>query len=85
MQRKQMAEWTVRDGSASIASACRALSISETCYRHRPKLGEDNELIADWLVALTTAKKAWGFGPALCASAEREGGQLEPLARLAAD
>ena len=57
-----MAEWAVRYRSASIALACRAFSISETCYRYRPKLSDENERIADWLVALTTAKKTWGFG-----------------------
>jgi len=57
-----MAEWAVRSRSASIALACRAFSISETCYRYQPKLSEENELIADWLVALTTPKKTWGFG-----------------------
>ena len=57
-----MAEWAVRYRSASIALACRAFSISETCYRYQPKLSDENELIADWLVALTNTKKAWGFG-----------------------
>jgi putative transposase len=57
-----MAEWAARYRSASIALACWAFSISETCYRYKPKLSDDNELIADWLVALTTAKKSWGFG-----------------------
>lgn len=61
-QRKEMAEWAVRYRSASIAMACRAFSISETCYRYQPKLSDENELIADWLVALTNAKKTWGFG-----------------------
>ena len=61
-QRREMAEWAVRSRSASIALACRAFSISKTCYRYQPKLSEENELIADWLVALTTAKKTWGFG-----------------------
>ena len=61
-QRKEMAEWAVRYRSASIALACRAFSISETCYRYQPKLNDENELIADWLVALTNAKKTWGFG-----------------------
>ena len=61
-QRKEMAEWTVRYRSTSIALACRAFSISETCYRYQPKLSDENERISDWLVALTNAKKAWGFG-----------------------
>ena len=49
-QRREMAEWAVRYRSASIALACRAFSISETCYRYEPKLSDENELIADWLV-----------------------------------
>lgn len=57
-----MAKWAVRYRSASIALARRALSISETCYRYQPKLSAENKLIADWLVALTNAKKTWGFG-----------------------
>ncbi len=57
-----MAEWAVRYRSAGIALACRAFPISETCYRYQPKLSDENELIADWLVALTTAKKTCGFG-----------------------
>ena len=57
-----MAEWAVRYRSANIALACRAFSISETCYRYQPKLSDENELIADWLVTLTTAKKTGGFG-----------------------
>lgn len=61
-QRKEMAEWAARHRSASIALACRAVSISETCYRDQPKLSDENELIADWLDALTNAKKTWGFG-----------------------
>lgn len=61
-QRKEMAQWAVRYKSASIRFACRTFSISETCYRYQPKLSDENELIADWLVTLTKAKKAWGFG-----------------------
>lgn len=61
-QRKEMAEWAVRHRSASIALACRAFSISETCYRYEAKLSDENELIADLLIALTTAKRTWGFG-----------------------
>ena len=65
-QRREMAEWAVRHRSASNALACRAFSISETYYetyyRYQPTLSGENELIADWIVALTTAKRSWGFG-----------------------
>jgi putative transposase len=52
----------VRYRSVSIALACRAFSIRETCDRYEPKLSDENELVADWLVTLTGAKKTWGFG-----------------------
>lgn len=41
----------------SIALACRAFGVSETCYRYSPKLDDENEQIADLLLGLTTAKK----------------------------
>ena len=40
---------------ASMALACRAFDISETCYRYSPKLDEENEQIADLLLGLTGA------------------------------
>ena len=36
--------------------------ISQMCYRHQPKLATENDIIADWLLRLTTAQKGWGFG-----------------------
>jgi len=46
----------------SIALACRAFEISETCYRYSPVLSDENEEIADWLERLTANKRTWGFG-----------------------
>ena len=46
----------------SIALACRAFEISETCYRYSPVLSDENEEIADWLERLTANKRNWGFG-----------------------
>ena len=46
----------------SIALACRAFEVSETCYRYSPKLDDENEQISDLLLGLTKAKKTWGFG-----------------------
>lgn len=43
----------------SIALACRAFDVSETCYRYSPKLDNENEQIADLLLGLTRAKKTW--------------------------
>ena len=46
----------------SIALACRTFGISETCYRYEGKCSDENQLIADLLVALTSAHRTWGFG-----------------------
>lgn len=52
----------VKHRGVSIALACRAFGVSETCYRYSPLLSDENELIADLLVGLTEARKTWGFG-----------------------
>ena len=45
-----------------IRLACRAFSISETCYRYQAKLSNDNALIAKQLIELTEENTDWGFG-----------------------
>ncbi len=61
-QRRELAVKAVAIKGVSIALACRAFDVSETCYRYSPKLDDENEQIADLLLGLTTAKKTWGFG-----------------------
>jgi len=46
-----MAKTAVEQRGVSIALACRAFGVSETCYRYSPKLKDENEEIADLLVA----------------------------------
>ena len=60
--RRALAEKAVATRGVSIALACRAFDVSETCYRYSPKLDDENEQIADLLLGLTRAKKSWGFG-----------------------
>jgi putative transposase len=57
-----MAETAVAKRGVSVALACRTFGVSETCYRYSPKMGGENEEIADLLVGLTNAKRNWGFG-----------------------
>jgi putative transposase len=57
-----MAQWAVAQRSATINLVCRAFGISQTCYRYKAKLDEENSLIADWLVRLTNNQRNWGFG-----------------------
>lgn len=57
-----MAIRTVQEKRVSIRLACKAFRISEHCYRYKPIRSDENEVIMDWLLRLTTAKKRWGFG-----------------------
>jgi len=57
-----MAVDAVANRHVSIALACRAFQISETCFRYERKFDDENALIADWLVRLTANRRTWGFG-----------------------
>tara|TARA_B110000908_G_scaffold121936_1_gene143012 strand:+ start:301 stop:504 length:204 start_codon:yes stop_codon:yes gene_type:complete len=57
-----MAHYAVDERGVSVALACRAFSISQWCFRYVPLLADENEEIEDWLIALTKARKNWGFG-----------------------
>lgn len=41
---------------------CSVVGISEACYHYQPKLNDENDEIADWLIRLTQTHKRWGFG-----------------------
>ena len=61
---------TPRDGrecsGASVALACRAFGVSETCYRSGPKRRAENDEIADLLVGLPDAAKLGGSACVSC-------------------
>lgn len=57
-----MAVKTVKEKAVSIRMACEIFGLSEHCYRYQPSLSTENELIADWLLRLTTTHRRWGFG-----------------------
>ena len=57
-----MAVNAVASRGISIALACRAFQISESCYRYERKLSNENAEIAEWLVKLTKNRRTWGFG-----------------------
>ena len=61
-ERKVMAKEAMINHDVIISLICRTFTISETCYRYQPKLSNDNELIADLLLALTQNQRNWGFG-----------------------
>ena len=49
-----MAQQAVEMKQLSIALAYRTFNISESCYRYKRKLKDENAEIADWLVRLTS-------------------------------
>ena len=57
-----MANQAIHKHSISQRFACRVFHISASCYRYRGRHDSENELIADWLLRLTTTHKRWGFG-----------------------
>jgi putative transposase len=61
-QRREMAEVAHKIRGVSIKLACKAFCLSESCYYYQPKLDNENALIADWLVKLTSNWLTWGFG-----------------------
>ena len=48
-----MAKSAVEQRSITLKLACEAFRISKDCYRYAAKGDSQNELIAQWLVALT--------------------------------
>ena len=80
-QRKEMAIHAVQQKDVSVAFACRTFMVSESCYRYKRKLSDENETIGDWLVRLTTAHRTWGFcglWPMFSVSSQCEGICVEP-------
>ena len=61
-QRKEMAQWLHKERGVNIRTACICVGISESCYRYKAKLSDENAVIADWLLRLTQTHKRWGFG-----------------------
>ena len=57
-----MAENAIQSRGVTIALACRAFGVSQTCYRYSPKLKPESERIEDLLIGLTKAHKTWAFG-----------------------
>lgn len=57
-----MAVYAIATQGVSIALACRAFGLSQRCFRYQRILSCENAEIADWLLALTNARRNWGFG-----------------------
>lgn len=52
----------VQAGRMNVRLACHVFVISETCYRYQAKLSDENIMISDWLMRLTSNQRNWGFG-----------------------
>lgn len=54
-QRRDLAKSARTEYQVSIRIACDVLSISATCFAYQAQLSDENAVIADWLLRLTTA------------------------------
>lgn len=61
-QRKQLALEAVEKRAISIRVSCKLFAISETTYRYKTKLQDENIRIANWLLCITQNQRNWGFG-----------------------
>lgn len=57
-----MAKQSLAKHCISIRLACEIFQVSQSCFRYQPLHFEENALIADWLVRLTSTWRNWGFG-----------------------
>ena len=57
-----MAKQSITEHGISVRLACEIFQISETCFRYQRLNDDENALIAEWLVKLTSAWRNWGFG-----------------------
>jgi putative transposase len=57
-----MAQTAIQRHGISIRFACICMGMSESCYHYQSKLCDENAVIADWLLRLTTVHKRWVFG-----------------------
>lgn len=57
-----MASDAVEHHTISIRLACVIFYVSQSCYRYEAKQVDDNQLIAQWLIKLTSEHQNWGFG-----------------------
>ena len=60
--RREMAQEALKHHKISIKLACAMFLVSETCFRYKPRVREENNEIVDWLLRLTCAHRNWGFG-----------------------
>ena len=56
-----MATGARSEHQTSVNFICVCFNISRSSYYYQPKLNNENEVIADWLLRLTTAHRRWGF------------------------
>lgn len=79
-QRREMAEEAVRKKGVGVALACRIFGISESCYRYKRKLRDENAEIADWLVRLTSNYRDLELNPRIKPKKRLLREKPEPLA-----
>ena len=60
--RKELAKQIIQKREVSIKLACQVVGVSENCFRYSKVLSNENKLIEEWLLRITSNQKRWGFG-----------------------
>lgn len=61
MQRKSLAQQAIHQFKISVTKACLIFQVSQTCYRYKDQLKDQDVIISEWLIKLTNENKTWGF------------------------
>ena len=61
VQHKIIAQQAAEQCKISISIVCLIFKVSQTCYRYKALLKEENVPIAEWMVKLTSENKTWSF------------------------
>jgi putative transposase len=57
-----MAKQSIAQHGISVRLSCEIFQVSQTCFRYQALNDDQNTVIADWLVKLTSTWRNWGFG-----------------------
>ncbi len=83
-QRREMAKHAIEQHAVSIALACRTFGVSQTCYRYKRKLDDDNGADRRLARSLDEQPAELGVRPVLFVSACRVGNARGTMSKVMA-
>jgi putative transposase len=59
---KELAKQIIQEHEVSIKLAYQVVGVRENCFRYSKVLSNENKLIEEWFLRITSNQKQWGFG-----------------------